>query len=215
MVKVLKKNLKTIIITSLITILPIFAGLVMWDRLPDKLPTHWNFSGEIDSWSSKPFAIFFIPLFMLAMHLICTVSTSIDPKNQGVNSKIFTLVLWVCPVLSLLCMTATYAAALGYDVRVEFIIPLFMGVIFLIIGNYLPKCKQNYTIGIKIPWTLNDEENWSKTHRFAGLVWTACALVVIIGAFFKKAVVFTTFVPIAVMVLAPMIYSYIYYRKHR
>ena len=211
----LKKNLKTIIITSLITILPIFAGLVMWDRLPDKLPTHWNFSGEIDGWSSKPFAIFFIPLFMLAMHLICTVATSIDPKNQGVNSKIFTLVLWVCPVLSLLCMTATYAAALGYDVRVEFIIPLFMGVIFLIIGNYLPKCKQNYTIGIKIPWTLNDENNWNKTHRFAGAVWTICSVVVIIGAFFKKVVVFTTFIPIAVMVIVPMIYSYIYYRKHR
>ena len=211
----LKKNLKTIIITSLITILPVFAGLIMWDKLPDKLPTHWNFSGEIDGWSSKPFAIFFIPLFMLAMHLICTVATSIDPKNQGVNSKIFTLVLWVCPVLSLLCMTATYAAALGYDIRVEFIIPLFMGVLFLIIGNYLPKCKQNYTIGIKIPWTLNDEDNWNKTHRFAGAVWTVCSVVVIIGAFFKKVVVFTTFIPIAVMVIVPMIYSYIYYRKHR
>lgn len=211
----LKKYLKTIIITSVITILPVFAGLIMWDRLPDKLPTHWNFSGEIDGWSSKPFAVFGLPSIMLGLHLLCAFGTSFDPKTRNFNKKVMGIVLWVCPVLSLLCMTATYAAALGYDVRVEFIIPLFMGVIFLIIGNYLPKCKQNYTIGIKIPWTLNDEENWSKTHRFAGLVWTACALVVIIGAFFKKAVVFTTFVPIAVMVIVPMIYSYIYYRKHR
>lgn len=211
----IKKNLKTIIITSVVTVLPIFAGLIMWNKLPDKLPTHWGFSGEIDGWSNKPFAIFFIPLFMLAMHLICTVVTSIDPKNQGVSSKIFTLVLWICPTLSVLCMTATFVAGLGRDVNIGLFAPLIMGIIFLFIGNYLPKCKQNYTIGIKIPWTLNNEDNWNKTHRFAGIVWTVCSFVIMSGAFFKKAVVFTTFVPIAVMVLAPMIYSYIYYRKHR
>ena len=211
----LRKNLKTIIITSIITILPIFAGLVMWNKLPEKLPTHWGFSGEVDGWSSKPFAVFFIPLFMLAIHFICTVCTSIDPKNHGLNSKIFTLVLWICPVLSVVCMTASFTEAFGKNVRVELIVPLVMGILFLIIGNYLPKCKQNYTIGIKIPWTLNDEDNWNKTHRFAGVVWMVCAIVIIVGAFFKAVAAFTTFIPIAVMAFAPMIYSYIYYRKHR
>ena len=211
----IKKNLKIVIITSVITLLPIAAGLVMWNKLPERMPTHWGFSGEVDGWSSKPFAIFFIPLFMLAIHLICMVATSMDPKNQGVNSKVFTLILWICPVLSVVCMTASYAEALGMSVKVELIVPLVMGILFLIIGNYLPKCKQNYTIGIKIPWTLNDEDNWNKTHRFAGFVWTVCSLIVIVGAFFKNIVVFTTFIPIAVMVIVPMIYSYICYRKHR
>ena len=192
-----------------------FAGLIMWNKLPERIPTHWNFSGEIDGWSSKPFAIFFLPLFMLAMHLICTVATSMDPKNEGVNSKVFTLVLWICPILSVLCMTSAYVAGFGKDVNIGLFAPLIMGIVFLFIGNYLPKCKQNYTIGIKIPWTLDDEDNWNKTHRFAGFVWTVCSFVVMSGAFFKKAVVFTTFIPIAVMVFAPMIYSYIYYRKHR
>ena len=215
MKRVLKKNLKTIIITSIVTILPMLAGFVLWNKLPEKLPTHWNFEGEIDGWSGKLFAVIFLPLIMLGFHLICTIATSIDPKNKNFNTKIFGLVLWICPVLSLLCMTATYAAALGYDVKVEFIIPLFIGVLFLIIGNYLPKCKQNYTIGIKIPWTLNDEENWNKTHRLAGFVWILGSIVIIVGAFFEKAVVYTTFIPVAVMVIVPMIYSYIYYRKHR
>ena len=211
----IKKKLKFVIITSVVTILPMFFGFFMWNKLPEKLPTHWNFEGVIDGWSSKPFAVIFMPLIMLAFHLICTLAISIDPKNRNVNRKIFGLVLWICPVMSLLCSTATYAAALGYDVRVEFIIPLFMGILFLIIGNYLPKCKQNYTIGIKIPWTLNNEENWNKTHRLAGVVWTVCSLVIIVGAFFKHAVVYTTFIPIAVMVFVPIIYSYIYYRKNR
>ena len=215
MKRVLKKNLKTIIITSIVTILPMLAGFVLWNKLPEKLPTHWNFEGEIDGWSGKLFAVVFIPLIMLGFHLICTIATSVDPKNKNVNTKIFGFVLWICPILSILCSTATYAAALGYNVRVEFIIPLFMGIIFLIIGNYLPKCKQNYTIGIKIPWTLNDEENWNKTHRLAGFVWILGSIVIIVGAFFEKAVVYTTFIPVAVMVIVPMIYSYIHYRKHR
>ena len=211
----LKKNLKTIIISSIVTILPMLAGFILWNKLPEKLPTHWNFEGVIDGWSSKPFAVICIPLIMLGFHLICTVATSVDPKNKNFNTRIFGLVLWICPILSVLCSAATYAAALGFDVKVEFIIPLFMGVLFLIIGNYLPKCKQNYTIGIKIPWTLNDEENWNKTHRLAGFIWTLGSIVIIVGAFFKEAVVYTTFIPIAVMVIVPIIYSYIYYRKHR
>ena len=211
----LKKNLKIILLTSVVIILPILAGLVMWSKLPDKLPTHWNFSGEVDGWSSKPFAVIVMPLILLGIHLLCTIATSLDPKNKGVNSKVLGLVLWICPIVSVMCMSFVYAGGLGVDVKVEFIVPLLMGLLFLAIGNYLPKCKQNYTIGIKIPWTLHDEDNWNKTHRFAGFVWTVCALVVMLGAFFKEIVVFTTFVPIAIMVFAPMIYSYIYYRKHR
>ena len=210
-----KKNLKMIIITSVVTILPIIAGLILWNKLPDTLPTHWGFSGEVDGWSGKPFAVFFIPLFMLGMHLICAFATSLDPKSEGINSKILTLVLWICPVISIVCMASVYMAGMGMDVKVDTIIPLFMGILFLVIGNYLPKCKQNYTIGIKLPWTLNDEENWNKTHRFAGVVWTVCSIVIIIGSFFNKGAFYTMFPSLFVMVFVPLVYSYIYYRKHR
>ena len=191
------------------------AGLILWNKLPETLPTHWGFSGEVDGWSSKPFAIFFIPLFMLGMHLICVLATSMDPKSEGINHKIFRLVLWICPVISVVCMASVYMGGMGMDVKIDTIIPLLMGILFLIIGNYLPKCKQNYTIGIKLPWTLNDEENWNKTHRFAGVVWTVCAIVIIVGSLFEKGAVYTTFPAITVMALAPMIYSYVYYRKHK
>lgn len=210
----MRMNKKIIIITSLVILLPMLAGIFMWKLLPESIPVHWNFEGEIDGYAGKPFAVFFMPLFMLGMHLICTLATRADPKTQNFNSKMLGLILWICPVLSLLCMTASYSAAFGFDVRVEFIIPLFMGVLFLIIGNYLPKCKQNYTIGIKIPWTLRSEENWNKTHRLAGFVWIVCSLVIIVGSFFETAVVYTTFVPIVLMTVIPMVYSYLYYRKH-
>ncbi|MBQ8758415.1 MAG: SdpI family protein [Clostridia bacterium] len=207
-------NKKRIIVTSLVILLPMLAGIFMWNMLPESIPVHWNFEGEIDDYASKAFAVFGLPLIMLGAHLICSLATLADPKTQNFNSKMLGIVLWICPVLSILCMTASYSASFGFDVRVEFIIPLFMGVLFLIIGNYLPKCKQNYTIGIKVPWTLNSEDNWNKTHRLAGIIWTAGSAIIIVGSFFKKAVIFTTFVPIVIMVFVPIIYSYLYYRKH-
>ena len=90
-------------------------------------------------------------------------------------------------------------------------LPVFMGLLFAVIGNYMPKCKQNYTIGIKIPWTLNNEENWNKTHRFAGWLWTAGGIIMMLTGFFGGFWIF--FVVMLLMVLAPVLYSYILHRK--
>ena len=151
----IKKHWKTLAITSVIILLPIVAGLILWNQLPEKVPTHWNASGEIDGWSSKPFAIFGLPGIMLAAQWLCSLGTAADPKKKNHSDKIYHLVLWIIPVLSILMHTITYAVALGKEVRMEVVMPVFIGLVLAIVGNYLPKCKQNYTIGIKIPWTLN------------------------------------------------------------
>ena len=207
----IKKNLKTLIITSVIILLPILAGLLLWNQLPDPMPSHWNASGEVDDWSSKPFAIIGLPLILLAAQWLCVLGTAADPKKNNHPQKILHLVLWIIPVLSVVMHTVVYMIALGYGVRMEVIMPVLMGVIFTIIGNYLPKCKQNYTIGIKIPWTLNNEENWNKTHRFAGWLWTACGLLVILTGFIGGFWLFM--IVVLLMVFAPIIYSYLLHRK--
>lgn len=207
----IKKNLKTLIITSIIILLPILAGLYLWDQLPAQIPSHWNANGEIDGWSSKPFAVFGLPLILLAAQWLCMLGTAADPKKGNHPQKILHLVLWIIPVISLLLFAITYATALGKEMPVEMIMPVFIGLVFAIIGNYMPKCKQNYTIGIKIPWTLESEENWNKTHRFAGRLWVACGIVVMLTGFFGG---FWTFMGIVfLMVLAPLVYSYILHRK--
>lgn len=208
----IKKNLKLIIITTVISLLPMAVGLILWDKLPDTIATHFGLNGEADGWSSKATAVFFIPLFITALHLVCAFATSLDPKNKNIDGKPFTLVLWITPTLSVLVCTLTYLIALGYNVSMNIVMPLFMSVLFIIIGNYLPKCKPNYTIGIKIMWTLNDEENWNKTHRFAGKLWVVCGIVTGVVSLF---IPWFFFVTIAVMVFAPFIYSYILYRKKK
>ena len=207
----IKKNLKTLIITSVVILLPVLAGILLWNQLPDPMPSHWNASGEVDGWSSKPFAIFGLPLILLAAQWLCVLGTAADPKKNNHPEKILHLVLWIVPVLSVVMHTFVYLIALGYGVRMEVVMPVLIGVIFTIIGNYMPKCKQNYTIGIKIPWTLNNEENWNRTHRFAGWLWTACGLVIMLTGFFGGFWVFLIIT--LLMVFAPIIYSYMLHRR--
>ncbi len=207
----IKNNWKLMVITSIVILLPILAGVILWNQLPEQIPSHWNAVGEVDGWSSKGFAVFGMPLILLAFQWICALGTGADPKKHNHSTKIQQLVLWIIPVISALLHAIVYAVALGKEVRMEVVMPVFIGLVLAVVGNYLPKCKQNYTIGIKIPWTLNSEENWNRTHRFAGRLWLVCGIAIMLTGFFGGVWVFLPIV--LLMVLAPMIYSYILHRK--
>lgn len=207
----IKKNLKVLMITSIIILLPMLVGLVLWNQLPDKIPFHWNAAGEVDGWASKPVAVFVPSAMMLALQWLCLLVTSADPKKQNHPEKVIHLVFWLIPLLTVFISALMYVSALGVSVRVETLMPILLGVVFIAIGNYLPKCKQNYTIGIKIPWTLASEENWNRTHRLAGWVWVGGGIVMMLSGFF--GIFWLTLVPAIIMVLVPLIYSYILHRK--
>ena len=207
----IKKNLKILITTSFIILLPIAAGLIFWNQLPESMPTHWNVNGDVDGYSSKVFVVFGLPLMMLAFQWICVLATNADPKKEKHPQKVLHLVFWLIPIINVGLSIATYLAALGQEVRMEVVAPVVLGFVFIIIGNYLPKCKQNYTIGIKIPWTLNSEENWNKTHRFAGMLWVIGGTAIMCTSFFGGFFLF--FGIVLVMTLIPFIYSYVLYKK--
>lgn len=207
----IKQNKLRLIITSIIIILPIFAGLILWNKLPQEIPTHFAVDGTPDSYSSKAFTVFFFPLFMLFIHWFATIITSIDPKRKNFTKKPIALVTMICPLMSIVLHTIIYLTALGVKVNVPTVLCLFMGALMTIIGNYLPKCRQNYTIGIKIPWTLNDEDNWNKTHRFASILWTICGIVIIATSFLGNFILFMSI--IIVMVIVPIVYSFILHKK--
>ena len=207
----IKKNLKVLIITSIIILLPMLVGLILWNRLPEQVPFHWNAEGEVDGWASRPVAVFVPSAAMLALQWLCVLVTSTDPKKQNHPQKVVHLVFWLIPLITVVLSAFVYASALGNNVRVEVLMPIFLGLVFIAIGNYLPKCKQNYTIGIKIPWTLASEENWNRTHRLSGWVWVGGGIVMMLAGFFDAF--WVTMVVVAIMVLVPLIYSYILHRK--
>lgn len=208
----IKKNKVTLLITTLIILLPMVVGLLLWNQLPDPMPSHWDINGEIDGWSSKAFAVFGFPSLLLAIHWLCVIASTADPKSKNYHPAMFKLVLWTCPVLGLVLNSMVYATALGYQLSVEIIMPLLMGLMFLIVGNLLPKCRQSYTMGIKLPWTLHSEENWNKTHRFGGKVWVAGGVVTMVTAFMGSF--WFLMGVLVVVVAAPTLYSYLYYKKH-
>ncbi len=208
----IKKNLKTLILTSVITLLPIPAGLLLWNKLPDEIATHFNAQGVADGFSSKAFSVFGLPLFLLAVHWFCTVITSTDPKKQNIGGKPLKLVFWICPLISVLVSGIIYASALEIELNIIMIMSVFFGILFIIIGNYMPKCKPNYSIGIKIPWTLNSEDNWIYTHRLAGKLWVIGGIIILLTSFLNQYWIFLAIT--VIMVIIPIICSYLYHRKH-
>ena len=208
----MKINRKTLILTTLVCLLPIIAGALLYSSLPETVPTHFNFEGEPDGWSSRAFAAFGLPAIMLGMNFVLQFALNADPKRQNMSEALMNIAVWSVPVLSVLCCGMTLAKSLGYDVRFEVIIPVFLGLLFIIIGNYLPKTKQSYTMGIRLPWTLNSEENWNRTHRLAGFLWVLCGVLFIAMSFIGWSLpIFLSL--LAVMILVPLAYSYLLYRK--
>ena len=206
------KNKKTLVITSLICLLPIIVGALVYKRLPETIATHFDLNGNPDGWSSRAFAVFGLPAILLAVNLLLPFMLRADPKHENMSGALVNITIWTIPVLSLICSGLTLGRALGYDVRIERVLPVFMGVLFILIGNYLPKTKQSYTMGIKLPWTLASEENWNRTHRLAGFLWVLGGVYFIVMSFIGWSVP-AFVIPLAVMVLVPMVYSYLLYRK--
>ena len=210
----IRQNKRIIWITALLILLPILFGVAFWNELPRQMPTHWGLDGTVDGWSSRAFAVFGLPLVIFALHWLCVLITEKDSRNHGQNEKVLRLVLWITPLVSLVTNGMVYATALGVQVSPKwFVFPLF-GVLFVVIGNYLPKCRQNRTIGIKIKWTLEHEENWNATHRMAGKVWVGGGLLLGVCAVLPGAIAPAVMVvAILLLVAVPVAYSYWYYKK--
>ncbi len=207
-----KEHKKTFILTCIVMLLPIIAGVILWDKLPEQVPTHFDAKGEVNGWSSRGFAVFGMPLILLGSQILMVFITLADPKKKNLNGKLFTLILWLMPMVSLFVHIATYTYALGYDISIMKGCELFIGLVFLIIGNYLPKCKQNYTLGYKLSWALNDEDNWNKTHRLAGFLWVIGGAVIMLSALWESQVIMI--VVSVILFVVPVGYSFLHFLKH-
>ncbi|MBE5957273.1 MAG: DUF1648 domain-containing protein [Lachnospiraceae bacterium] len=210
MLKMIKENKIKLLVSSLVVLLPIVYGLIMWDKLPDPMPSHWNINGEVDGFTSRQMGIILVPIIMLIVHWVCVLATFLDPNNREQNSKVLNLIYYLAPTISIVVSGFMYSSIMEMKLRYWYL----MGLVFVVIGNYLPKCKRNSTIGIRIPWTLGNEENWNATHRFSGKIWVACGLIGVTAMFLPEAAGMTVLIIALVLIAAiPIIYSYMYHRK--
>lgn len=211
----IKNNKIKAIMSSLLTLLPALFGIILWDKLPDTMFIHWGMDGNADGTSNKAFCVFGLPIIILILHWVCLIATSFDKNQKNQNKKALGMIFWIVPFISLFVNTLMYSVAFGKEFNPLFLMPLILGVPFVIMGNYLPKVKQNSTFGVKVYWTLNNEENWDKTHRFAGKIWFFGGLILIASVLLPdKIIIPIASVIIMTLVIAPIIYSYTIYKKH-
>ncbi|MBR5315522.1 MAG: SdpI family protein, partial [Firmicutes bacterium] len=194
-------------------LLPIVFGAALYDKMPEQVPIHWNAAGEVDGYAPRIVAIFGMPLFMAALQLLMFFVVLNDPKKQNQSDIMRAIGFWAMPTIGVVMYAVTLFMALGYDLPIVSIVMVLCGMMFIICGNYMPKTKQNYTIGIKLPWTLDDPENWYKTHRLASYLWVAGGIVFLASAFIPKMSMYVTLGAALVMVFVPTVYSYMLYRK--
>ena len=151
-------SLSMAVISVIATLLPIIIGLALWNKLPDELPVHWGIKGNVDRLATKAEGIFIMPCLCAIIQIGVLIKLYIDPRKEQIHHKPVLVSIWIVPLITIL-------------------INVLIG-----LGNYMPKLKQNYTIGIKVPWTLNSEENWNMTHRMAGKLYVVAGVISIIIA---------------------------------
>ena len=204
-----------LVLSSGVILLQMLVGIALWDQLPERIATHFDFAGTPNGWSSKTFTVFGMPLVLLALHWLCIVlSCSPNHMMKNAHSKLRYVMLFVIPATSLLVMVVCYGYALGERINVTRMSLIFVGLVFAITGNYLPKIRRNYTMGIKLPWTITDEENWDKTHRMAAPIWVICGLVIMLMGLIGES---TWIAPAAIIaaVLLPTAYSFALHLKKK
>ena len=211
----MKTNKTLLTVTSTVTLFPILWGLIIWSQLPNQISIHFNAAGQANNFQSKVLAVFGLPVFLLLVHLFVIFVIRRDPKNSAMNEKMIRVIYWLTPIVSLSISYLIYSKALGSTTNPSVFVSALLGLIFVIMGNYMPKLKVNHTVGVRLPWTLQSEDNWHKTHRLAGKLWVIGGLILLLEAGLQFAVPYVLGIVILTIVLIPILYSYQLSRKNR
>lgn len=204
------------IVSSAVILLPILFGLIMWNRLPATMISHWGADGVADGTATKGFMVFGLPLILLAIHWLMLVAETFLQKSKPQNKKLVSIQFFIIPIISLVVSIFIYSVSLGKDWNLFALIPVLIGGLFMYIGNYLPKTTRNRTMGIKLHWTMGNDENWQKTHRLGGKLWFWGGLVIFVSTLLPVKFTITAMIAmIAIGVVVPTVYSYSLYRKHK
>ncbi|KXO06054.1 SdpI family protein [Bacillus tropicus] len=186
-----------------------------WPNLPDTMAVHWGMEG-VNGYASKFNAMLLLLGIMIFTYVLLTITPKIDPKKKNYDkfSKGYMIINYSVVVLLFLVNMLVIGVGIGYDIPMNSTPLILVGLLFIVIGNYLPQCKPNYFVGIKTPWTLSNEEVWRKTHRFSGKVFVVLGIIMILSVFVPAT--WKSFVMVGIIIGAvglTMGYSYVAYKK--
>jgi uncharacterized membrane protein len=192
-----------------------FAAAV-YTRLPQRIASHWNLQGEVDGWMDKPWGAFAQPLIATLMLGLLWLLPRNDPRRANVErfAEDRRLLINLMILFFAVMQGTTFAHALGWPVEVDRVIVAAIGLLFVGLGNYLPRIRSNWFMGIRTPWTMDNERVWRATHRVGGRAFVAAGLVMAASALLPAGVrPWTAGLALAAAVAVPLVYSYVAYRR--
>jgi len=200
-----------------IVALMFIAGAALYKYLPDPMPIHWNFAGQPDSWGAKYWAVWLLPGMALFLTGLFPILAKIDPRHKnyekfkgawnGIQTAIVGFLAYAYGVSLYVSVVQAQADMMGRLMLAG------IGILFVILGNYMGKVRWNYFVGLKTPWALNDPEVWQKSQRFAGWAFVMGGLVFLFEAWWYQALNWVFGITIACVVIIPTVYSYLVSRK--
>lgn len=212
----IKPKIKTEIIPILTLVLTGFASFYFYLNFPERVPTHWNFAGEVDAYSSRAFGAFGIPLMLLAVYVFFLFLPMLDPNKDRYIQFIRPYQIFKNLIIGFLALIY-FAASLngiGKNIPINFVVPILVGFLFIILGNYMGKIKRNWFIGVRTPWTISSEEVWNKTNRFGGHLFILFGILMIFMPILPAKIRFLSFIAaIVALAFGTFIYSYVLFLK--
>jgi uncharacterized membrane protein len=213
---------RTKVITLLLTLVPAVYLALSWNDLPETVPVHFDLHGNPDRYGNK-MELVGVTAAIIALNIIIyfllTNIHRIDPRKKAIDNKerMSKISLAVSIFMSAILCLIIYSSIKGSFKLHTGLIYSLVGLLFAVIGNYMPNMKQNYFAGFRVPWTLDNEENWRKTHLLAGKLWFAGGLLIAVVCPFLQPEFSLVFflVMIAILTIIPLTFSYKLFRKHK
>jgi uncharacterized membrane protein len=204
----------TIISVVLITI-ALIAGIFLYARLPDPMPSHWNAAGQVDGYMSKFWGIFLMPITTVALVGLFLVIPQIDPLKANIAKfrGVFNWFIVAFVAYMLYIYALTLAASLGFQFNMTIMLLPVVGLLFIGIGYMMRQAKRNFFIGIRTPWTLSSETVWDETHKLGSNMFMIAGVVTIVSAFLGENGIWLMLVAILAAAFVPIVYSYILWRR--
>ena len=212
----IRVSFKTEILPILLIIISIVSSFYFLQQMPEKIPTHWNFQGKIDNWGNSSSHILTINSVMIGVYLLFLALPYIDPRKKRYEQfkKIYHIFKNIIILFFALIFFITNLSAVGYNINVSTYIPLMVGLLFIVIGNYMGKIKMNWFMGIRTPWTLSSEETWNKTHQLGGKLFMLSGMFIALEGFLPINYRLPIFIlAIAIILIGTIFGSYLIYLK--
>jgi uncharacterized membrane protein len=195
--------------------LAVIAPLLVYSRLPDRVPIHWNYQGQIDGWMPKPWGAFLLPIVAVVVTTIVIIAPRLSPKGFEMTpfARVYPTIVAAIAGVQFYVTALILAAALGASIAMDRQALAITGVLFVVLGNYLPKVTKNFFVGIRTPWTLADNGVWERTHRMAGPVFVAGGLFLIVTGLVSNIPAVADLAAIGLVIAIPVVYSCVTWRR--